>query len=187
METLYLKLNGLSQLLMHNPAGSMKPGGGQRLGRKTIPSPEAEAEASRYLLPDGHFYVPAIAVRNCLLNGSKGYRIGKIRAMDLLAGAILMVDEAFPLLRNGEPIPGKDYSIDERRAVVQKQGIIRARARIELGWQLECAFGYNSTLANLEQIKEIAQNAGQVVGLLDYRPEKKGWFGRFEVIEIRSE
>ena len=191
MNILNFKLNGLSPLLMHNPSSLMQPKN-ETLGRKRNPTAEEDAEASRYVLPDGNLYVPAIAVRNCMLNGSKGYKVGKKGAMTILSGAILMADEAFPLSRENKAIKGKDYAIDVRRAVVQRQGIPRARARIELPWQLECSFMFNAELfedveRGLEFIKTVLNNAGQTVGLLDYRVEKKGWFGRFEVAEIISE
>jgi hypothetical protein len=191
MEKLHLKVSGLTPMLMHNPAGSMIAGGGRKVSRKTIPSPEEEAKASRYLLPDGNFFVPAIAVRNSILGGAKGYRIGRTAAISIISGALDIIDEVFPLLRDGQPIDGDDYSIDTRRAVVQGQGIMRSRARIEPPWEVVAIFGYNPDLVNLDQIKDIANNAGHVVGLLDYRPEKKvglpGWFGKFEVVDIWSE
>jgi len=188
METLNFKLNGLSPLLMHNPSGLMQPRV-ETLGRKQVPTPEDEAANSRYLLPDGNLYVPSIAVRNCLLNGAKGYKVGKKGAIAVLSGAILMIDETFPLSRNNTPIDGNDVSIDIRRAVIQRQGIPRARARVELPWQLDCAFGFSSELfANKDDgiafIQQVLNIAGQAVGLLDYRVEKKGWFGRFEVASI---
>jgi len=182
MKTLQFTLNGLSPILMHNPSGMKRDAGD--MNRKTISSPEEEAEKSVYKFPDGNLYVPAVAVRNCLLNGAKGYRIGKKGAIAILSGAVLMVDEAFSLYRDGKPISDKDYTIDVRRAVVQRQGITRARARIELPWKLECTFGFNETLAGLDHVKTALEAAGQIVGLLDYRVEKKGWFGRFEVAEI---
>lgn len=191
MEKLYLKYKGLSPLLMHNPAGSMIPSGGRGISRKVIPSPEEEAKAGRYVLPDGNFYIPAIAVRNSMLGGAKGYRIGRVAAISILSGALDIIDEAFPLLRDDEPLNGENYSIDTRRAVVQGQGILRSRARIELPWQIEAVFFYNPELINLDQLKEIATRAGQIVGLLDYRPEKKvglpGWFGKYDVASIWSD
>lgn len=191
MEKLHLKLNGLTPLLLHNPAGSMPAGGAKKISRKVIPSPEEEAKASRYVLPDGNFFIPAIAIRNSLLGGAKGFRIGRIAAISILSGALDIIDEVFPLLRDNQPLNAENYSVDTRRAVVQGQGIMRSRAKIELPWQVEAIFGYNPDLVNLQQVKEIASNAGRVVGLLDYRPEKKvglpGWFGKFEVTDIWSE
>ena len=191
METVHIKLNGVTPLLMHNPAGSMIAGTGRTVRRKAIPSPEDEAKAGRYVSPDGNFYIPAIAVRNSILGGAKGYRIGRIGALSIVSGALDIIDEVFPLLRDGQPLNEEEYSIDTRRAVVQGQGIMRSRPRIELPWQLEAIFRYNPDLVNLDQLKDITKNAGQVVGLLDYRPEKKvglpGWFGKFEVTDIWSE
>lgn len=187
MELLYILLNGLTPLLMNTPINMVKPGEKGGLITKSIPSPEEEAMKSRYLLPDGNMYVPAVAVRNSMLSGAKGYRIGRRAASIILSGAVILTEEKFPLLRDGKPISGDDYSIDTRRAVIQGQGIMRSRAKIELPWVVKCVFDYNSELASLEHIKEALNNAGQIVGLLDYRPEKKGWFGRFEVAEIWSE
>lgn len=188
MKTLHMELRGLSPLLMHNPAGMLSlQGGEQTLGRKNIPKPEDEAKASRYVLPDGNLYVPAIAVRNSLLNGAKGQLVNRKAAMPFISGGILMIDEAFPLTRNGKPIKGTDYSLDVRRAVVQRQGITRVRARIELPWQVNCAFEYNPEIVDIKLVEAVAKLAGQRVGLLDYRVEKKGWFGRFEVAKVWAE
>ena len=186
METLHIKLKGLSPLLMNNPISMARAEGGA-LSRKVIPAPEEEAAAKRYLLPDGNFYLPAIAVRASMLNGARGYRIGRRPAREILAAAVILTDEVFPISRDGKPIPGSDYQIEIRRAVVQRQGVMRARPRIDLPWELECIFNFNSELANLEQVTTALQTAGQAVGLLDYRPEKSGWFGRFEVTNIWSE
>lgn len=188
METLHIQLNGLSPILMHNPAGSMPTDASvQKLGRKKIPTPEDEAKAARYLLPDGNFYVSAIAVRNSLLTGTRGQLINRRSALPFISGGVLMLDEAFPLYRDGESIQGDDYTVDIRRAVVQGQGIMRARARIELPWQLEAIFEYDKDVVDLAVIRAVAERAGRTVGLLDYRVEKKGWFGRFEVKDIMSE
>lgn len=188
MENLHIALNGLSALLMHNPAGSMtRPTGGQVLGRKHIPTPEAEAKASRYVLPDGNMYVPAVAVRNCLLTATKGQLINRKSALPFVSGGVLMIDEAFSLYRKGKPIKGDDYSVFVCRAVVQRQGIMRARARVELPWQLDCVFQYNRDIISLDVVKAIAERGGQIVGIGDYRVEKKGWYGRFEVTKVFTE
>lgn len=186
IETLHIKLNGSSPILMNNPTSMSRPEG-ETLTRKVIPTPEDEAATKRYLLPDGNFYVPAIAVRASMLNGAKGYRIGGRPAREILAAAVILTDEVFPVFRDGKPIPGTDYQIEIRRVVVQRQGVMRARPRIELPWEVECVFGFNGQLANLDQVKTALNNAGQIAGLLDYRPGRGGWFGRFDISNIWSE
>ena len=167
---------------MYNPAGPMVSGTGG-LVRKSMPSPEEVAKAGRYLLPDGTFYIPAFAIRSSILEGAKGYRIGKSSAVSILSGAILIADGAFPLLRDNKALNGDEYSVFSTRAVVQGQGIIRSRPRIELPWQVKVTFNYIPDVASLAQIEGIANRAGQIIGLLDYRPK----FGRYEVTNIWSE
>lgn len=191
MKILHIILNGLTEILMHNPQTMKTPSGD--VERKRIPSPEEEAATSRYLLPNGNLCIPASAVLGSLLQGAKGYRIGKRAAGEILAGAIIGKDEDFPLLRDGKPIAGDNYIIDSRRAVVQRQGVIRNRAKIRLPWQLEAYFEFNEELANIEQVKTALTVAGRTVGLLDGRAKVKGspspglWFGKYEVTDIWSE
>jgi hypothetical protein len=40
---------------------------------------------------------------------------------------------------------------------------------------------YDDTLLSEKEVREILDNAGRRVGLLDFRPERKGPFGRFMV------
>lgn len=184
---LWFTLEGTTSLLMHSPA-SMQVAEPQQLGRKVIPTAQAEAAASRYLLPDGNFYVKAIAVRNCLLSGAKGYRVTGTRrsAIAVLSAAIGMGDETFPLLDgDGNVTPGDRYTVDTQRVNLKGVGsVLRSRARIALPWKLICNFPFNSDLIATPLVQNVLVNAGEMVGLLDYRPEKKGWFGKFTVEKI---
>ena len=144
MGNLYMNLNGLSPILMNNPAGMINLNASeQTLGKKKIPTPEDAVNASRYVLPDGNLYVPAVAVRNCLLNATKGQLINKKSALPYLSGGLLLVDEAFPLTRSGKPIKGDKCSMDVRRAVVQRQGITRS------GPGLSCRGNWNVSLSTI--------------------------------------
>lgn len=185
METLRIMLRGMSPLLMHNPQ-NMGTNTGDPIKRKKIPTPEEEAKEFRYV-QDGNLYVPAVAVRNAILDGAKGYRIGKMGAATILSGAVVLIQETFPLLRNGALLDENSYEIDTRRVVIQKQGIMRSRAMIALPWEVDCTFDFNEELANLKHVETALIAAGQIIGLLDYRPEKRGWFGRFGTQEIWTE
>jgi hypothetical protein len=94
------------------------------------------------------------------------------------------------LMRGKKPIAATDYVIDTRRAVVQKQGILRSRAKIVLPWWLEFILDWDEeTLPQKfpDSLKEdILPSGGRVIGLLDYRPEKRGWFGRFKVVSVEA-
>lgn len=183
MKHLEFILNGTSPLLMHNPA-AMQQTRDKGLGRKRIPTPEDEAAEGLYKTVSGDFYVPAIAVRNAMLTGAKGSRIARRAAMPILAAAVIMAEEEFPLTDEADK-PIKRYGIDTRRAVVQKQGIMRSRPRIDLPWRVHGSFLFDDNVVDSARpVEDALRNAGLTVGLLDYRPEKRGWFGRFEVVSV---
>jgi hypothetical protein len=76
----------------------------------------------------------------------------------------------------------KNYEIDSRRVVVPatKGGVIRHRPRIN-DWEVSFTLDYDPDLLTETQLRRIVDDAGSRVGLLDFRPEKKGPFGRFIV------
>jgi len=182
MEQLFIRIKGLSDLLMNNPASMESTG--------PIPTPEKEAERSRYVRDDGTLYVPSIALRKSILLGATGYKIGKFSMRSRLSASIQLFEEYFSLLTENDK-PMTDYTIDRRRVVIGKAGIIRSRARIEVPWVVEGMFGFNSELlmdrhgiVQIELLKKAINIAGQVSGLLDFRPNKGGWFGKYELVEI---
>lgn len=175
-------IRGTTPMLQHNPAGSMVRDAGGPVRGKQIPTAEEEAEAGTYRLPDGGLCVPAVAVRNCILSGAKGLRVGRRAARPFVSGSLLLVDQAFPLVDgNGEPIT--TYEIDTQRAVVQRQGIMRSRPRVDPPWYVVGSFLYNP-VADIEVIRTCLEEAGRVTGLLDYRIEKGGPYGGFRLEEL---
>lgn len=184
MAELRFTIKGVTPLIMHNPAGSMKTGG-TGLKRKEIPTPEAEAASARYLDGQGHLIFPAVGVRESLITGAKGYKIGRFAAGSTLSGAIILVEEWFSIYdEDGELWPDDRYIIDTRRAVVEEKGVMRSRAKLSVPWFLKGAFGFVPELAPLDTVRTVLDRAGIVVGIGDYRPEKRGWFGRYVVVSL---
>lgn len=195
MQKLYMKLKGKTPILMNNPKETL--GGGEEgatKGKVKQLLPDEQAKIRRYLLPDGNFYVPAPAVRKCLLTGSSGYtaksEIGRRMAMrPVLSGALILTDPAFPLLDdNDNPIPGDKYEVDVQRVTIRaaRASVWRGRPKI-WPWNLLCWFAFDPRRIDLELVERIANDAGVYPGLLDGRPEKGEWFGTFEVIKVWSE
>ena len=182
--TLNVTIRGVTPLLMHNPSQMRR---GEALGRKEIPTPEAEAETSLYRTAGGDLYIKADHVRESIKSASIGTRIGRKAAKPILAAALTEHPEHpfFILHRDGQPI--RSWEIDTRRAVVQRNGILRSRAVIPCPWEAECVFQFDRAVIAPEIIVTLLGQAGQTAGLLDYRPAKGGSFGRFEVVEASAE
>ena len=178
------RIVGLSGLLMNNPA-SMKSAGSK------IPTPEKEAEEKVYRLDSGQLYIPAIAFRSSIIGrggGASGRKFGKYTANSRVAAGVSMVDgedKCLLVSPNGKPKPIKDYEIDIRRAVVNGAGIRRARPYIA-EWATVVCFEVDEDFVTAEQLEELLNISGRVAGVMDFRPQCKGWFGKYRA-ELISE
>ena len=178
-----VRVSGVTPLLQNNPL-SMLAGGG---AKKTIPTPRDEAESKAYRDTAGALVIPTAAFRAAILQAAAGFRINKQSARTILSGSlVLMPADVAPLLRDDAPITA--YEIDTRRAVVQRQGVLRSRPRIPTPWQVLLTLAFDlgddrasSHLAYLKVLLEIFENAGRFIGVGDFRPQVRGTFGRFTV------
>ena len=167
-----VRIEGASPLLMHSPAGLS----GEKKARGVIPSPEEEVEACLYKDGEGNIVVPARCIEGALVKaGSAKTAVGqgkKTYKSFILAGVQVAPEEP--------KLISDPYVIDKRRAVIMRQGIIRCRPRFDK-WSIEFNIKvidqYLLGAGQDKVIRSIIEDAGSLVGLLDFRPR----FGRFEV------
>jgi hypothetical protein len=148
-------------------------------GLQKMPA-EQQARVSLYER-DGAPFVPGVNVHRMLISAA-GYSKGKGRAtLGKIASAALFVDEA------ELPLGDAMWVVDSRPVVIAatKGRIVRHRPRFD-SWQVSFTISYDETLLTETQVRRIVDDGGQRVGLLDFRPEKKGSFGRFKVVEWQS-
>jgi len=165
-------IKGISPLLMH--AFPMQPI--EAIEKK---SPEEQAECSAYRnSSDGYLYIPGIAIQRALV-ASATYSKGKGRGslQKPVAACVVINPEHCDL-------GVKKYIIDSRPVVIAatKGRIIRHRPRLD-EWEVDFEIEFDDSLLTETQMRRIVDDAGSRVGLLDFRPERKGPFGRFMVID----
>lgn len=172
------KVTGLFPVMTHNPAQMRRASEGAT--KKKIPSEEDEAKAGLYLDEKGNYCLPSGGFRSSLLNGLKNKKVGKASAISVFQAAVFNVDELTVLVnpKTGEPL--KEYKIDTRRAIIQRQGILRSRPRFEK-WGGILSLQIDEDITTPEQVEENLNIAGQVIGVGDFRIEKRGMFGKFKV------
>jgi hypothetical protein len=179
------RLVGVSPLLMHNPRFLM-PKEEKGASRKEIVNAKDEADLGVYRLddydPTSPLAIPADNVRQAMLTGSKGLRYHRKAVRPILTGALTILVPRFVLTRNGEPILQYD-AVDARRVVVKGNGIMRGRPLVDRPWELEIRFQLDVATAQPGIVMQALVEAGSRIGLLEYRPERGGTFGRFEVVE----
>lgn len=173
MKSLSVSIKGISPLLMN--AYREAPDGFKLM------SPKEQAENGVYRDPKTRdLYVPVDNVMRALISGA-GYSKGKGRAsLQKEVAAALFVSPARISLGTTE------YEVDSRGIVIPatRGRTMRHRARIE-DWAVEFTVEFDETLLNSKQIEKILVDTGSRVGLMDFRPEKKGPYGRFEVTDIK--
>lgn len=171
------RITGIFPLLTHNPAG-MQPNVNSPKVKK-IPTPEDEARTGLYLDDYGNYCIPSIAFRSALLNGLKGKKVGRSSAVSVFQAAVFNVDEYSVLVDPDTDKPLSEYCIDTRRAIVQRNGVLRSRPKFEK-WGCYVHLEIDLDITNPQQVEEALNIAGQAVGVGDFRIEKRGMFGKFK-------
>ena len=168
-KTVVVTIKGISALLMHK--FPMVPV--EALEKKP---PQEQAELAAYRTEDGQLYVPGLAIQRALVQGAT-FSKGRGRAsLQKEVCACVMVTPEYCILDN------QAYAVDSRPVVVPatKGRVLRHRPRLD-GWQVSFSVEYDDALLTETQLRKIFDDTGSRVGLLDFRPERKGPFGRFMV------
>ena len=181
-------------LLMHNPAGMVSAGdeaaGPSRAGKK-IPKPHDEAVTGLYVLPESNqLYASADWFREAALMAAKEFkdkaRRGNATMVQRFSASVFQSELYFPLVTaEGKPVTNADddWVMYLKRVVVQGNGIVRARPLIT-DWACTVEYEYDSEAITPAVIAPIMHTAGKFPGVGDYRPGKKGPFGRFKVVTV---
>lgn len=183
MKRYEIELKGVSPYLMHafGMEGAMKK---SKKSKIDAGSPEIDAEKCLYIQPDGVIYVPATQVHGCLMEAGKQFKIpgkGKATFSKPLGSQIVVSPDAIRM----EP---QAYVIDSRPVVVPstKGRVMRYRPKFE-EWGLKFVVDISDErVIPPSVLKEILEYGGGFVGVGDFRPGKKGPFGRFQVVSFKE-
>ncbi len=172
-------------LLMHSAQGMVQ----QAVKKNPAKSynPEEDAEKVAYRNDNKELYVPSRCLKACILNAAAWLKVGKKSLKPIIAGCT-RIEPSEIILMNKKGKNLKEYKIDMRPVVIQRARIMRARPLIK-EWQLKFDIIYDdqllgSTPQELESIKNILEDAGKRIGLLDNRPQKYGENGTFQVLKF---
>jgi hypothetical protein len=170
------KVVGKTPLVMNNPESYGRDTGDAK--KKTIPTPEDEASSKAYKMPDGSLYAKGDWFIGSLRKAAGGLKINKVSAKIVLAAGFDIPEERMPLVhpKTGKPI--KEYEIYVCRAVVQRQGILRARPRIA-EWSCIVNATFDDEILSPKTILQIFERAGLMIGVGDQRPGAPSTPGRF--------
>src|SRR6266542_4580137 len=193
MEVVKMRIAGVSPILMHNPAKLM---GQEDTGsRKKKYDPREEAIAGLYELPDGQLYMKSDAFREAGIIAAGEFRDfsrkGRASMTRMFSASVVLSTMHCPLFRpdTGEAITSdeSDWTVDARRVVLGPgKAVIRGRPLVE-DWACDLEFEYDEELIQPDVIAKIRAASGKFPGVGDYRPGKKGPYGKYTVELLNGE
>jgi hypothetical protein len=169
-----IRLRGTSPLICHRwSEKAIKIMLDKQMGKastgKARKDPQADYEGSLYPFKAGYGF-PTIAFKAAAVTAGK-YAEAK---MTFLRGAFHIDGELVEI--KGKPRPREDM-------VRVGMGTADIRYRAEFPeWEVALPIRYNAKAINIEQLANLFRIAGFGVGIGEWRPEKDGQFGRFEVV-----
>ncbi len=138
--------------------------------------PAPNEDAGQRLYRNGHGpYLPSENLRQCIIAAAGRHKIGRRAATSDVAASIYV--SPFEITINGE------WHTDSRAVVIKATGgrILRHRPMFD-EWLLAFQIQIDVNLVDPKLVRKILEDAGALVGLGDFRPARKGPYGRFEVI-----
>jgi hypothetical protein len=170
-------VRGVADLLFHRwlpEAIEQKSRAAKGSKEKKTDNPESYV----YRNERGNICIPGEYLRGAIINAAKfrqDPRSPRKSAMDLFKAAIVSLT---PLADLGKE--HWDYE-DQRRVVVQRNGVNRVRPAIRAGWEAEFDLLVNlPEYVSPELLNEVIQSSGRLIGIGDFRPT----YGRFQVVKF---
>ena len=184
MKTFLVVVEGLTPLLQHRFGDAEEAGETSRRIHVKKEDPREAAERGCYRNAAGELYVPGAAVARALREaGASHKQRGSRKSLKFVIPAAVFVPLDQIVLRDREGRGITKFEVDSRPVVIPstKGRIMRHRPRINT-WCLEFHLEVDDDLIEPSLVHQLLTEAGLKLGLLDFRPEKGGTFGRFQVV-----
>lgn len=127
-------------------------------------------------------YIPAIYFRNTMIEAGKQFSVvgkGKATYSKLIGSTVDVLPEKIPNNHKWDVL---------RIAAVNpntKGRVMTERPKMDT-WGCEFTIVLDDDSINADTIIEILEHAGKYVGIGDWRPAKKGRYGKFKVVEFKE-
>lgn len=171
---------GISPLVMHQWADKAKRALREKhAGRKTKErekrDPQAEAEAATYKCEDGTPGIPAIAFKSSLISAAhKDLGIEKTLIRKAVFTGLADPQQVLPITF------GKVEVREDLVRVGAGQPDLRYRPYF-FDWHCSMVLQFEPSMIRVEDLVTLIDRAGSTIGIGEWRPEKGGEYGRFQI------
>jgi hypothetical protein len=185
MKLIDVAIRGETPLLIHRFGEDAEQAGPTRRMVVARPDPEDEARKHAYIAPDGTFYFSAFAIPNAMGAAGSNHKMkGSRKTLRFVVPSAVRVTSDTITILNGSG-PAEKYEIDSRPVTIPatKGRIMRHRPKF-LNWGAAFSLSINDDALSVEDAHRLLTEAGQSIGIGDFRPEKRGPFGTFRVTKF---
>jgi hypothetical protein len=141
---------------------------------REIRNPDQDVEDSYYKNSDGQIAFPALCIKQAMVNAARNV---EGVTMALLRGSIFVLGDKDGLIE-------VKYKEKSGRSDMVRVGMgtadIRFRGQVN-GWSMKFVLKFNADVVSAEQVINLLNIAGFSCGLGEWRPERNGDFGTFQV------
>lgn len=183
MKTINATLKGTTPLLIH----AFAPDFGQdevvkKKSAKGHGTPREQIEKTTWKDEDGTIWMPSLWPKGSMMSCASEYKLPGTRKSlkSVLGGAVIPCEEKLYFI---EKYSIDDCEIDSRPVVIQRARIMRHRARLET-WSVVFNFELDEEIIPSDVIHEVLTDAGRRAGVGDFRPQKGGMFGKFQIVKF---
>lgn len=179
---IHVTIEGISPLLMNrfNEDAEVKVSSGiSAVSIGTKGSPREQAAKKTYSDNEGNLYIPGPNIFSCLIQAGKFRKNGKTKVTTTKSS---LIPAGMVLQEVVCPLGTKDFEVDSRSVVIPATGgrIMAHRPRLD-DWRLSFTLEVDEAIFSAEFVRLLVDDAGCKVGLGDFRPDRKGPFGKFVV------
>lgn len=181
--TIKFRIKGTSPLIMHkwSEKAKIQMREKQQAGKKTksrdLREPEKEAKEATYTTADGSIGIPGMAFKSALVTAAHK-DIGVEKTMVRKAIFLVCDDPEKVLPIECEP----PFVLESMVRVGMGSADLRYRPQFNQ-WSCDIALEVDSELLQQGDVLALVSRAGFGVGICEWRPEKGGEFGRFDIDE----
>jgi hypothetical protein len=178
MKTYNIEIEGTSPLLMNRPS-QLDIGEKSKTSKRETQTPIEIAEAKLYTDADGRTYIPATWFQGCLVEAGKQKKMmgkGSSKATySKVAGSSVEVNPFEILLKEKFEV----FTILAVNPTTKGRNVLH-RPMFKK-WKIDFEVTFDEEAIEVPVMKELFDIAGRIVGVGDWRPAKKGRFGKFQV------
>ncbi len=180
MKTYNVTITGITPLLMNRPSALI----GDNIKEKvqTELTPKESAELKIYEI-DGKLYQPETHIKGSLVESGKNQKVvgkGKATYSKIVGYAVEI--NPFEIVHKKQK--WETFSVLAVNPTTKGRNMLHRPMLKE--WELDFEVTFDEDQIPSSVLKEVFERAGRIVGIGDWRPAKKGRFGKFQVTSFKE-